>query len=107
MKVYAQVNLDNCPRQSLNKSDLRSVEGIIFRYNHLRQNVKHIDFGEYRTYRSNIAEHYDHSIWVNLMVSTAFLWENARSYIWKHMGQHEWRLDDGTKMTMNRIHVKT
>ena len=81
VKVYAQVNLANCPRQLLNKADLRSVEGIIFRYDHLRKNVKHVDFGEYRTYRSNLAEHYDHSIWVNLMVSTAFLWKNARSCI--------------------------
>ena len=100
-------NLDNCPRKSLSSKDLRGVIGIIHRYEHLKLNVKNVDFGDYRTYRSSTNDRYDHSLWVILTVSTIKLWENARSYIWKHLGQNEWKIGDGTQLTMNRIHVKT
>ena len=107
VQVYVQVNLDNCPRKSLSSEDLRGVKGIIHRYEHLKLNVKNVDFGDYRTYRSSTNDRYDHSLWVILTVNTIKLWENARSYIWKHLGRNEWKIGDETQLTMNRIHVKT
>ena len=102
-----QVNLDFCSRQVLGKEDFKSIEGIIYRYDHLKQNIAHIEYMDYRTYRSKMANKFDHSIWITLTVKTKFLWENGRSYVWKHLGQNEWKKADGSKLTMNGNHAKT
>ena len=82
------------------------VKGIVHRNDHMKKNVKSIKFAEYRTFRSRQENLFDHSLWIRLLVDTSQLWENGRSYIWKHLGQQEWKLGDGTVVTANRIHVK-
>ena len=73
------------------------VKGIVHRNDHMKKNVKSIEFGEYKTFRSRQENLFDHSLWIRLLVDTSRLWEN---------GQQEWKLGDGTIMTANRIHVK-
>ena len=75
------------------------------RNDHLRKNVKNIEIGECRTFKGSSGNSFDHDIWIKLKVDSSQLWESARSYIWKHLGQ-EWKLGDGTSVTANRIHVK-
>ena len=104
--VHAQIHFDQCQSSYLSQNHLQTIQGIIFRSDHLRRNVKHIEFGENRTYRSDHENSFDHQIWIRLQVDSSNLWENARSYIWKHLGQQEWKLGDGTIVTANRIHVK-
>ena len=47
-----------------------------------------------------------HDLSVQVLVDSSGLWEGARKYIWKFMGQDEWTLADGTIVNVNRIHVK-
>lgn len=66
-----------------------------------------MDFGECKSFKSNRKNMFDHSIWVILSVDTTYLWEISRLYVWRRMGQHEWKTTDGSQVTINRIHVKT
>ena len=103
--VWATVNLDNSSKSKLNVQDLNGIEGILTRYDHLKQNIVKIDFGHYSTSRTD--DGFCHRLDVKLLVDVTRLWEHARPYIWKFLGQQEWRLSDGTLITFNRIHVKT
>ena len=104
--VHAQVSFADCPRESLSSKELTSVEGILFRLDHMKQNLKSKEFGRYSTRRSDDGVNFTHTLDLKLFVATERLWETARSYIWRHMGQYTWTLHDGTQVTMNRIHVK-
>ena len=103
--IHAEVSFDNSPNASLSQADLKFLEEIIFRLNHMRNNICRLDYGEYFTSKLR-NQKFKHKLEIKLMVKTKNLWENARSYIWKHFGQHEWQHKDGTKLTMNRIHMK-
>ena len=99
------VSFNNSPNSSLSKSDLKSLEGLIFRQNHMKENILKLEYGEYFSKKSR-NQNFMHTIEIKLVVSTKKLWENARSYIWRHFGQSEWENKDGTKLTVNRIHMK-
>ena len=103
--VFGVVSFNNSPNSSLSKSDLKSLEGLIFRQNHMKENILKLEYGEYFSKKSR-NQSFSHTIEIKLLVSTKKLWENARSYIWRHFGQSEWENKDGTKLTVNRIHMK-
>ena len=103
--VFGVVSFNNSPNSSLSKSDLKSLEGLIFRQNHMKENILKLEYGEYFSKKSR-NQSFSHTIEIKLLVSTKKLWENARSYIWRHFGQSEWENNDGTKLTVNRIHMK-
>ena len=43
---------------------------------------------------------------VSVEVDTSPLWDNARAYVWKFIGQDEWTFKDGMNVSVSRIHVK-
>ena len=71
----------------------------------MKENILKLEYGEYFSKKSR-NQNFMHTIEIKLLVSTKKLWENARSYIWRHFGQSEWENKDGTKLTVNRIHMK-
>ena len=81
------------------------MENVIFRESHLRQNIARIQIGEVfsRGFRN---QRFKHTIEYRILVKTEKLWESPRQYIWKHLGQLEWKQENGATMTFNRIHVK-
>ena len=81
-----------------------AIEGIVSRHDHLRKNVKHIEFGSYSSGRGSDGFH--HRMSLKLSVDTSSLWDNPRMYVWKFLAQQEWKLGDGCLVTFNRIHVK-
>ena len=107
MIVYSKVNFDCCPNNKLTGNDMKIFEGILFRHDHLRRNIKKIEYGHYTTREhSNDDGLFKHAIDMKIVVDTTRLWETARSYMWKHIGQDEWKLVNGTMVTVNRIHSK-
>ena len=106
--VYAQIEFDCSPTSKLTGDDLKNFEGIMFRHDHLRRNVKKIDYGQYTTRDGNDgrSRSYTHILNLKLVVDSASLWETPRSYIWRHIGRDEWKLVNGTVVTVNRIHTK-
>ena len=56
----------------------------------MRRNILKIEFGEYSTRRDDNG--FCHFLDVKLLIDTSRLWENARPYVWKFIGQDEWKL---------------
>ena len=104
--VHSQVFLENSCRRSLVQKDLDTIKGIIFRHDHLKQNIRNVEFGNYTTRKSSDENLFHHRLDMKLCVDTSNLWEGARKYVWKFLGQHEWKVDGGTMLTVNRIHMK-
>jgi hypothetical protein len=52
-------------------------------------------------------ERFKHMVQVQLNVKTAYFWESARGYTWKHLRSDSWTRGNGTRMTLVRIHQKT
>ena len=71
----------------------------------IMENIQKLEYGKYFTNKSR-NQKFRHTIEIKLYVNTKKLWENARSYIWRHFGQDEWENRDGTKLTLNKIHMK-
>ena len=103
--VYAQVNYNLCPESSLMDDNIKAIDKIIFRNNHMKNYVKSIEHGKIFN-RRNKSNSFDHMLEIKLTVYTTRLWESARSFIWKQIGQDQWTLSDGSLVTFNRIHVK-
>ena len=88
-------------------NELKSVDGIIYRKEHLKQNIHSIKYGGYKMFRSsNGDQKYSHILQLKLFVRTGRLRETPQLYAWRHLGQDSWTLQDGTQITMNRIHMK-
>ena len=102
--VWTLVNFESCQKPSLSTNDFKAVEGIFTRLEHLKKNIVKIEFGNYRSSREN--DFFFHDLSVKFLVDTSRLWDSPRAYIWKFLGQDEWKLGDGTMITVNRIHVK-
>ena len=72
--------------------DIKRVEEILTCYDHLRRNILKIDFVQYSTTRNE--DGFCHKLDLKLIVDTSGLWENARPYVWKFLGQQEWKYAD-------------
>ena len=102
--VWGVINFTCCQNAKLREQDLKRVEKIMNRYDHLKKNFVKIDFGQYSS--NKIDNRFSHSLDMKLLVDVSNLWENARPYVWKFLGQEEWKYDDGMCITFDRIHVK-
>ena len=104
--VFATAVFESTSLQILTQNEANFIERLVFRENHLKQNIVKLDFGPQNCKKLD-NKPYKHSLDLNLSVRTSKLWEGPRSYIWKHLGQFEWTQSDGTKVVLNRIHVKS
>ena len=89
---------------TLSANDIKRAERILTRHDHLRRNFLKFDFGQYSS--SCVNGGYCHSLDMKIVVDLSSLWENARPYVWKFIGQEEWKYSDGMCITFDRIHVK-
>ena len=105
VEVSATAVFENTPSEFLSKEDFESVEKVILGKNHLRENILKLDAGQQssRKCRSGL---FRHTVDLKILVKTENLWENARSYIWRNLGQNEWKKGNGATLTIDRIHVK-
>ena len=103
--VFGVVSFNNSPNSSLLQADSKSLEGLIFRPNHMKENIRKLEYGEYYSSKSR-NQRFKHTLEIKLFVNTKKLWENAKCYIWRHFGQQEWECKNGTKLMINRIHMK-
>ena len=95
--VHATAEFENSPMTDLVQDDLTSLQKFLFSEEHLLQNISRSEFEIVSKWKVN----------VKLYVRTSKLWEGARSYIWKHLGdQNFWSRGNGTKIRLKRIHVK-
>ena len=103
--VHATAVIDNSPSDTISENDVKSLESLILRENHLKDNISKLEVGQ-RSSRSFRNNRFKHTIEFLISVKTRKLWDSPKQYIWKHLGQMEWSKDNGTKVSFSRIHVK-
>ena len=104
--VHATALFDGSPMCEITQADADFIEGIVFGQNHLKRNISRVEFGQNFSKKFGPND-FKHTVELRLIVRTATLWENPRSYIWKHLRQFELTKNDGAKVVMNRIHLKS
>ena len=104
--VFVTALIDNSPAKTLYQADLNSLKDLIFREKHLQANIIKLEYGQHfsREFRNR---RFQHTIELRLFVSTSNLWEGARSYIWRHFGKNEWSKENGSRVMLKKIHVKS
>ena len=95
--VNAVGTFQNSPNTALGEDDVISLRKFIFSEEHLTRNIVDLEFRQIGAWE----------IEVKLSVEKKNLWEGTRSYIWKHLGgQNFWDRSNGTKIKLEKIHVK-
>ena len=102
--VFATVVIEDSCKKVLEQADFIAIQELTFRENHLKENIKKLEFGQYST--KELRKGFKHSFQLIFTVGTANLWESPRGYIWKFFGRDEWKKKDGSRVTFNRIHSK-
>ena len=103
--VYATAVVSNSIMNKVTEKEVRALSSIIQSKDHLLRNIKYIDYRLIRTTQIDYGK-YEHSLGVELDVDTTNLWENARSYLYHHLGRDTWTLGDHTNISLIRIHQK-
>ena len=100
--VHATAVVSNCPEETCNYQE---IYGIIVKEDHMRSNIANIklDHESTREFKSNL---FTHTVSIIMTVKTGALWDNPRTYVWKHLGQIDWKMNNGTEIKFVRIHVK-
>ena len=104
--VFATAVLDRSSSNVVTRSDLNFLEGLIFREQHLKENIRELEYGQHFSQEFGRND-FKHTIELRIVIKTEKLWESPRSYLWKFLGQYEWTKGDGTKVLMNKIDVST
>ena len=82
-----------------------SLEKYLASEQHLCQNIASAQFSHESCRR--LRNNFVHTVAVVLQVRSDRLWENAASYIRKHLGvSNEWSKGNGTIIKLTRIHQK-
>ena len=102
--VYATAVLVNSPDNHVTKNYIDKIK-IIDSKDHLQRNIEDFKFGNISTWGFG-SQNYKHQIQVIIQVKTAYLWESPKGYLWRHLGTSSWTLQDGTDVSLFRIHQK-
>jgi hypothetical protein len=102
--IHATADIEDSPNGNLIDEELDSLLRFITSRDHLKQNNNNIEFEHVST--REFRTKFKHLVGVKINVKTVNLWEAARSYIWKHIGNDTWTRGNETKITLARIHQK-
>ena len=95
--VHAVGTFRNSPNIALSQDDIISLEKYIYSEEHLKKNITNVEFDLVGPWE----------VQARLFILKDNLWEGVRSYVWKHLGgQNFWDRSNGTKIKLERIHVK-
>ena len=105
VEVSATAVFENSQNERLSREEIKSLEAVLLSKNHLKENILKLEEGQ-ETNRRNKQGLFKHTLELRILVNTEKLWESARTYIWRNLGQNEWRKPNGAKLSLVRIHVK-
>ena len=71
------------------QDDSNSLEKIVYREKHLKENISLVQFEEYIS-REKGNGRFKLSIEMRLVLRTTKLWEGLRSYVYRHVGHTDW-----------------
>ena len=105
--IHVTVSLKNSPQCRVDNACQNSIFKIMDSKEHLKRNIIKGKVEAIRNTGSN-DDKYEHEVDMFLQVRTGSLWEPARTYIWKHLGNgSSWKLQDGTEVLFVKIHRKS
>lgn len=102
--IHATAVIDDSPNAALTNDDINSLAKIIGSKDHLVNNVANFNYSYLST--KELRTKFKHTVGLVIHVKTCNLWEGARSYIWKHLGQDTWTLRNGSEVNIVKIHQK-
>ena len=107
VSIHATASLVNSPCNKVDTACQHSVFALMDSKDHLKRNIVK---GKAEHIRSrpddNCNGKFKHEIDMVIEVRTNSLWEPARTYIWKHLGNSSWTFNDGTEVSFIKIHRK-
>ena len=104
IEVSATAVFENSKNEKLMKEEIDSLEAVLLGKTHLKENILKLKEGQ-QTNRRIKQGLFKHTLELRILVKTEKLWESARTYIWRNLGQNEWRKPNGAKLSIVRIHV--
>ena len=105
VEVSATAVFENSRNARLTKEEIDSLEAVLLGKSHLKENILKLKEGQ-ETNRTIKQGLFKHTLDLTIIVNTEKLWESARTYIWRNLGQNEWKKPNGAKLSIVRIHVK-
>ena len=103
--VYGTAIIDNSYCNQPNNEIYKAIWGIIDSKEHILKNVGKIRVVNVKSCAVQNSS-YRHELQITFTVNSSRLWDSPRGYLWKHLGNSEWKLPDGSRVTFVRIHQK-
>ena len=103
VRIFATAEIRNSSKSQLTDSEFKALKDILGSKDHLRRNLRNIRYENYDSYQEH-RNGWQFYLPLIIDVDTAPLWENARSYVYHHLGRDSWELSDGTLIRLIRIH---
>ena len=103
--VHATAVFEGSPSRTLLQEDYSSLQKFILHQDHLVKNICHLETSHLSS-RELRSCAFKHMLEIKIHVKCASLWEPARTYIWKHLGQEDYKRSNGTLIKLVKIHVK-
>ena len=103
--VHATAVFEASPSRPLLEEDYNSLQKFILHQDHLVKNICHLETSHLSS-RELRSCAFKHMLEIKIHVKCASLWEPARTYIWKHLGQEDYKRSNGTLIKLVKIHVK-
>ena len=105
IEIYAEAVYDNSPSPNLTQDELESLGRFITNLEHLQRNIRNIVVDRTSSCGRSDGK-YNHTANIRIFVRSENLWQSARSYLWKYLGQDSWERGNGTVISLKRIHQK-
>ena len=103
--IHATAIIDESPNAALTNDEIESVIRFLTNSDHLKRNIRNIEY-DYLSSREFRNNKFKHTVGLKIEVKTENLWEGARSYLWKHVGQDVWSRGNGSAISVVKIHQK-
>ena len=102
--VHALAVFEDSPHEMLLQEDMDSLQKFIFSEDHLVRNIFNVESQPLTSLE--LRSSFKHTIELRINVKCSNLWEPARSYVMKHLGRADYKRSNGTRIHLEKIHVK-
>ena len=103
--VHGTAIIEDSSNRQVNNEMYKATWGIIDSKEHIQRNVSKIRVVNVNSNEVSNSK-FKHELLITFTVNSSRLWDSPRCYLWKHLGNSEWKLPDGSKVKFVRIHQK-
>ena len=103
--VHGTAVIVDSSSSQVSKDMYKAVWGIVDSKDHIKRNVGQIRVVNVRS-TEDINGKFRHELQMTFTVNSSRLWDSPRCYLWKHLGNSEWKLPDSSRVSFVRVHQK-